>query len=104
MTQPPWRDAQPDKFKSDLSRATIGTPQADYESQGNADSRIEGKNGIVVEDCPADNRVRVLFPSKPGKDIRTQLGQKGFRWAPSLGVWQAYRNYRSIEYAKQLAA
>lgn len=68
------------------------------------DSRIEGANGIVVEDCPADNRVRVLFPNKPSADIRTHLKQKGFRWAPSLGVWQAYRNRSSIDYAKQLAA
>lgn len=68
------------------------------------DSRMEGANGVVVEDCPADNRVRVLFPSKPSEEIRTRLKQNGFRWAPSMGVWQAYRNRSSIEYAKQLAA
>lgn len=63
----------------------------------------EGANARL-EDCPADNRVRLFFPGKPAKEIITKLKGCGFRWAPSTGAWQAYRNYHSIELAKQIAA
>lgn len=68
------------------------------------DSRIEGGNGIVVEDCPADNRVRIRFPGKPERQVRERLGKNGFRFARSLTAWQAYRNSSSISYAKQFVA
>jgi hypothetical protein len=69
------------------------TPASDY--QGSAAS---------VEDCPAENRVRLTFPGKPSVEIRTRLKSGGFRWTPSLGVWQAYRHQHTIELAKQIAA
>jgi len=68
------------------------TPASDY--QGSA---------ATVEDCPAENRVRLTFPGKPSVEIRTRLKQSGFRWAPSLGVWQAYRHQHTIALAKEIA-
>src|SRR6185295_14844493 len=56
-----------------------------------------------LEDCPADNRVRLFYPGKPDREVRTRLKGAGFRWAPSLGCWQAYRNHRTLETAKREA-
>jgi hypothetical protein len=56
-----------------------------------------------VEDCPTENRVRVYFPGKPDAAVRTTLKGAGFRWAPSLGCWQAHCNERSRIVAAQVA-
>lgn len=69
------------------------TPASDY--QGTA---------ATVEDCPAENRVRLTFPGKPSEEIRTRLKSSGFRWSPNLGVWQAYRHTHTIALAKEIAA
>ncbi len=33
-------------------------------------------------------RYRLLFDGKPGPDVRAVVKRRGFRWAPSVGVWQ----------------
>lgn len=71
-------------------------------SKATPDSQVQGGNGIVVDDCPADNRVRITFPGKPDADVRTRLKAHGFRWTPSLGVWQAYRNTRAMQLTREL--
>ena len=43
----------------------------------------------VVEDKDL-GRFQITFNGKPDYDTRTILKQNGFRWAPSLGVWQCY--------------
>jgi hypothetical protein len=63
---------------------------------------VQGENA-KYEDCPADNRVRLFFDGKPDNEIRTRLKSSGFRWAPSLGCWQAYRNDRTIPTARAIA-
>ena len=61
-----------------------------------------GKHG-KFEDSPEDNRVRVFFDAKPSADTIHKLKSNGFRWTPSLGAWQAYRNFRSTRFAKEFA-
>jgi hypothetical protein len=67
------------------------------------DVAAESESGVRVEDSPADNRVRIFFPFKPESAMRSSLKANGFRWAPSLGCWQAYRNVRSLAHAGTFA-
>lgn len=48
----------------------------------------------IIENVEA-NRLQIFFPGKPDKEIRDQLKSSGFRWASSLGCWQAYLNNRA---------
>lgn len=60
-------------------------------------------DGLRIEDCPADNRIRLFFDGKPDADIRGRLKSNGFRWTPSIGAWQAYRNSNSLSIAQSFS-
>lgn len=40
----------------------------------------------------ADNRVQVVFPGKPNREMCQFMRAHGFRWAPSAGAWQRHQN------------
>jgi hypothetical protein len=71
-------------------------------AQSQPATETEGANARF-EDSPSENRVRLFFPSIPAAEIRSTLKGAAFRWTPSLGCWQAYRNERTITLAKQIA-
>jgi len=71
-------------------------------NQAQESTEAEGENARF-EDNPADNRVRLYFAGKPSEAIRSDLKSSGFRWSPTIGAWQAYRNYGTIAKAKQVA-
>ena len=70
--------------------------------QAKPEAEVEGQNA-KVEDCPADNRVRLFFPGKPSEEVRSKLKSGGFRWSPSIGAWQAYRHNHTIKLAMEVA-
>lgn len=65
------------------------------------DASAQGSNGVTMEDCPAENRVRLRFPGKPPLEIRQRM-KPTFRWSPSITAWQAYRNDRAFEIARAI--
>lgn len=71
-------------------------------TKGEPDAEIEGQHAKLV-DCPAENRVRLFYPGKPESAVISGLKSAGFRWTPSLGCWQAFRNPRSLDAARRKA-
>ena len=49
-------------------------------------------DGGHVEANRDQGRLQVFFDGKPEADARQQLKEHGFRWAPSVGVWQRLLN------------
>lgn len=58
----------------------------------NTEATEQEGSAARLEECPAENRVKLFFPGKPSEDVRADLKRHGFRWAPSEGCWKAYLN------------
>ena len=56
----------------------------------------------VVEDKDA-GRYQITFTGKPDYETRTVLKQHGFRWAPSLGVWQCFNTQHGENSLRRVA-
>jgi hypothetical protein len=83
-------------------RRMQGRLQAITRDQATPTTEVEGTAARLEDDPPA-NRVRLFFPDKPSAEIRTRLKHAGFRWAPTIGAWQAYRNHHALATAQAVA-
>jgi hypothetical protein len=71
---------------------------ADLEADARRPKRAPEMIGDVrIEEV--DNRVRIVFPSKPSEATRSALKSAGFHWSPQVGAWQ-----RMVSQAATLAA
>ena len=62
-------------------------------------------DGGTVEANQSDNRLQILFDSKPDEEIRAVLKSNGFRWSPKAGAWQRQLNdnaIRAADYIKSI--
>jgi hypothetical protein len=94
------------RFSLSNNGATIRTLKARIESLTKIKDKPDTERVgtlATMSDCPADNRIRLLFPDKPSEEVRKVLKSHGFRWTPSLGVWQAYRKQYTYDLAVKLA-
>lgn len=66
------------------------------------EERTAEVNGIKIFDNIEANRVQIFFPGKPDAETRAQLKRNGFRWAPSIEAWQAYRSDRANRAAMEI--
>ena len=75
---------------------------AKAESLASKEDREYTIDDITIEECYSENRVRVYFPGKPDDDMRENLKRNGFRWAPSMGCWQAYINRWTLRFVNEI--
>ena len=60
-------------------------------------------DGGHVEANREQGRLQVFFDGKPEADVRQQLKEHGFRWAPSVGAWQRLLNDNAYRAADRIA-
>lgn len=69
----------------ELARANA----AKHEGSSNTESEVIAKgDGVEIIANHADNRVQIMFDTKPDYAMITKLKGQGWRWAPSVGAWQ----------------
>ena len=83
--------------KLQRQKATAATEIIVETETDNEDSNIR------IVDNPQADRIQIFFPGKPDADVRTKLKSNGFRWTPSIGAWQSYRNDKGRRIAKEIA-
>lgn len=75
---------------------------AKAEALANKEDREYTINDVTIEECYSENRVRIYFPGKPYDEMRENLKRNGFRWAPSMGCWQAYINRWTLRFVNEI--
>lgn len=61
---------------------------AELQKRQSMESKEMEINGVKVVENVEANRLQLVFDGKPDKETITLLKSNGFKWAPSVGVWQ----------------
>lgn len=62
------------------------------EAAGGENKRASYQGLCDVVENFEENRVQIIFESKPSAEVRAELKGNGFRWAPSQKAWQRQLN------------
>ena len=82
--------------------ARVREIEREKETSTAKDTDFKADVGGTLIDNEEENRIQLKFDGKPSDEMRTKLKRNGFRWSPSRGVWQAYRNDRTRGRIKDL--
>lgn len=70
---------------------------------GRESSEVEHEDlDLTVTENVDENRIQLMFGSRPPKETCRLLRRQGFRWAPSIGVWQRQLNNAGIYAARSV--
>ena len=58
----------------------------------------------TISESAEDNRTRIEFAARQPEHVVDELAARGFRWTPSLGVWQRHRSPGAWAAALAIAA
>lgn len=88
-------------------RARIKTKEdkmkRDEESSGKSGIEILGSfDGGTISINYDDDRVRIIFDSKPDSEVINSLKTEGWKWSPSNSAWQRQNTQNAILSAKRL--
>ena len=64
-------------------------------------TEIEFDGGTIIDNCE-DDRVQIDFDEKPDGAMRAKLKGSGWRWAPSVMMWQRKRTNAARYSAKEI--
>ena len=56
-------------------------------SQQTADPQPIAGPGFQISEDAADNRILIVFDSKPAENVRAILKSMGWRWSPTRTAW-----------------
>ena len=63
--------------------------------EGTANKETE-INNIKIVDSEENNRIEIYFNGKPSEEIRKYLKSKAWKWSPTKGAWQNFRNNQRL--------
>jgi len=76
---------------------------AELETKAAAPPRADEAFGGDIVITEADNRVRVLFATKPAPAVIALLKSRGFRWSPTASAWQRQATENGWYAAREVA-
>ncbi len=97
----PFESWQLSNLGANIRRVKERIKRLAEEREAVSEEVVEGDGYRVKEDAVL-NRIQFDFDQKPDADTRRFLKQNGFRWAPSIGVWQRQLNAAGLMAAERV--